>query len=95
MAKIDALFKILREKGGSDLHLSPGNPPLLRVSGHLTPAVPQKLGHEQYKALIYEMMSEEKRKRFEERLDLDFAYEVTKLGISAVFRLIPTRILTA
>ncbi len=108
MAKLDALFRMLKEKGGSDLHLSPGNPPLLRVSGELLPAVSQKFSHEQYKAVIYEIMTEEERRRFEETNDLDFAYEVTeigsrfraniflgRLGISAVFRLIPTNILTA
>ena len=64
MAKLDALFKILRDKGGSDLHLSPGSPPLLRVSGELIPAVPQKLSHEQYKALLYEVMTETQRTTF-------------------------------
>ena len=108
MAKIDALFKLLKEKGGSDLHLSPGNPPLLRKSGDLVPAIPQKLSHEQNKALLYEMMTEEQREQFEATNDLDFAYEVAalqsrfranifsgRLGIGAVFRLIPTEILTA
>ncbi len=108
MARIDSLFKLLKDKGGSDLHLSPGNPPLLRVSGDLVPAIPQKLGHDQYKALVYEIMTEDQRRRFEETHDLDFAYEVAsldarfranifygRLGIGAVFRLIPTRILTA
>ncbi len=108
MPKIDGLFKIMREKGASDLHLSPDNPPLIRVSGNLQPALPQKFNHEQYKALLYEMMTEAQRGTFEEDLDLDFAYEVPalksrfranifngRLGISAVFRLIPVEILTA
>jgi len=108
MAKIDALFKLLRDKGGSDLHISPGNPPLVRISGNLAPAIPQKLRHEQNKALVYEILTEEQRQRFEETNDLDFAYEVPglgarfranifqgRLGLSGVFRLIPTDILTA
>ena len=39
MPKIDGLFKIMRDQGASDLHLSPGNPPLIRVSGSLAPAL--------------------------------------------------------
>jgi twitching motility protein PilT len=107
MPKIDGLFKILKDKRGSDLHISPGNPPLIRVSGQLTPAHPTIFNHEQYKALLYEIMSESQRDEFEQTLDIDFAYEVSalesrfranifygRLGISAVFRLIPSRILT-
>ncbi|HKK01580.1 MAG TPA: type IV pilus twitching motility protein PilT [Desulfuromonadales bacterium] len=108
MAKIDALFKMLKDKNGSDLHLSPGNPPLLRISGELTPTMPRALTQEQIRLLLYEIMPEAQRQRFEESHDLDFAHEVPeldsrfraniflgRLGISAVFRLIPTRILSA
>ncbi|MEZ4484752.1 MAG: hypothetical protein R2864_09175 [Syntrophotaleaceae bacterium] len=108
MAKIDALFKILKDKGGSDLHLSPANPPLIRRSGDLEPVIDRVIGREQIKALLYEIMSEDQRRSFEESHDLDFAYEVPalesrfraniflgRLGISAVFRLIPAKILTA
>jgi twitching motility protein PilT len=107
MAKIDALFKALRDKGGSDLHVSPQNPPLMRSAGDLVPLLPQKLSHEQNKMLFYEIMTETQRKEFEEANDIDFAYDVpaltsrfranifySRLGISAVFRLIPTKILT-
>jgi len=107
MPKIDGLFKILQEQKGSDLHISPENPPLIRVSGRLVPAHPKSFGHEQYKALLYEIMSEAQRSEFEETLDIDFAYEIPalnarfranifygRLGISAVFRLIPTKILS-
>ena len=102
MAKIDKLFQILQQQGGSDLHLSPGNPPMIRASGLLRPAIDQVLSNEQYRALLYEIMDEEQRHIFEESHDLDFAYEVTalnarfranifmgRLGISAVFRIIP------
>ncbi len=107
MAKIDKLFQILQKKGGSDLHLSPDNPPLIRVSGQLQPALDQVLNQAQYRALLYEIMSEEQQQHFEETHDLDFAYEVAalnarfranifmgRLGISAVFRIIPATILT-
>ena len=107
MPKIDDLFKILREKKGSDLHLSPDNPPLMRVAGDLIPMTAQKLTHEENQALLFEMMSDPQQKQFESTHDVDFAYEVAelqsrfranifmgRLGISAVFRLIPTQIMT-
>lgn len=107
MAVIDALLTILREKKGSDLHLSPENPPMMRAVGDMVPVTSQKLTHEGNQAMLYEIMSEELRHRFEETHDIDFAYEVPALesrfranifygrhGISAVFRLIPTQILT-
>jgi twitching motility protein PilT len=107
MAKIDDLFKVLRDKKGSDLHLSPDNPPLMRVAGDLVPMTAQKLTHEENQALLFEMMSEPQRKQFEVTHDIDFAYEVPslqcrfranifmgRLGIGSVFRLIPTQIMT-
>ncbi len=107
MAKIDDVFKLMQERGGSDLHLSPGNPPLLREAGDLKALSQDKISHEECKTLIYEIMGDAQRKTFEETLDFDFVYEVEELnsrfranifygrhGISAVFRLIPTRILT-
>ena len=107
MAKIEKLFQILQQQGGSDLHMSPGNPPLIRVSGQLRPAINQILNGDQNRALVYEIMSEAQRQDFEERHDLDFAYEAAaikarfranifmgRLGVSAVFRIIPADILT-
>lgn len=107
MAKIDKLFQLLKQHGGSDLHLSPGNPPLMRASGQLRPVIDQVLSHEQYRGLLYEIMTEDHRSTFESTHDLDFAYEVEalksrfranifmgRLGISAVFRIIPEEILT-
>lgn len=108
MAKIDTLFRKMKESGASDLHLSPSNPPLIRKSGDLVPAIDQVLKAEHTKSLVYEIMNEEQRAVFEKTGDLDFAYELEdigarfranifngRLGICAVFRLIPTEILTA
>ncbi|MCF6179118.1 MAG: type IV pilus twitching motility protein PilT [Geopsychrobacter sp.] len=107
MAKIDKLFQMLQQQGGSDLHLSPGNPPMIRVSGQLKPALKQVLTSDQYRALLYEIMDDAQRAEFEARHDLDFAYEVRalnarfranifmgRLGISGVFRIIPAEILS-
>ena len=63
MAHIDTLFKILKEKKGSDLHLSPENSPLMLAAGDLVPVMAQKLNHEQHKALLYEIMNERQRTR--------------------------------
>ncbi|WP_321370264.1 type IV pilus twitching motility protein PilT [uncultured Desulfuromusa sp.] len=107
MAKIDKLFQILKQTGGSDLHMSPNNPPMVRASGQLKPAISQILNEDQCRGLLYEIMSQNQREEFEKTNDLDFAYEVSalqarfranifmgRLGISAVFRIIPTEILS-
>lgn len=108
MAKIDQLFKILVEKGGSDLHISPGNPPMIRIGGDLHPIGNTKLDHERNQMLLYEIMDDYSREVFEDTNDLDFAYSLDEInsrfranifmerkGIGAVFRVIPTEILTA
>ncbi len=107
MARIDELFQLLRDKKGSDLHLSPENPPLMRAAGDLVPLASQKLTQDENRALLFEIMNPDQQQHFEQTHDIDFAYEVTalaarfranvfvgRLGISAVFRLIPTQILT-
>ena len=107
MAKIDAFFRLLNQVGGSDLHLSSGNPPIMRVKGELKRLEYPELKHEQLQAMLYEICPEEKQKIFEEKWDLDFAYELPgiaryranylnqKWGVAAVFREIPSQILTA
>lgn len=108
MAKIDQLFKVMVEQGASDLHMSPDNPPMIRVNGELYPIGQQKLDNERNKILIYEILDDQQRRHFEEYQDLDLAYSVEELGarfrvnifmdrkgIGAVFRIIPNRILTA
>ena len=106
MAKIDAFFKLMADTGASDLHLVSGNPPVLRVRGELERVKFKVLQHDELKAMLFEICPEEKAKQFEETGDIDFAYELPglaryranffmqKLGIAAVFRLIPTKILT-
>ena len=107
MAKIDALFKLMKQQGASDLHLSSGAPPILRLHGEMERLNYPPLSHEQTKALIYEILDAEKRAHFEATHDLDFAYALadvgrfrgnvleTHRGIAAVFRIIPSKILTA
>ncbi|MFC1692386.1 type IV pilus twitching motility protein PilT [Candidatus Latescibacterota bacterium] len=107
MAQIDKLFHILSERKGSDLHISVGAPPLIRISGDLTPVTSTILPQAETKKLLYEIMSPFQQKRFEEDKELDFAYSVSGIGrfranifmqnrgIAAVFRIIPEKILSA
>jgi twitching motility protein PilT len=106
VAQIDKLFHLLKERKGSDLHLSVGAPPIIRISGDLTPLTSTPLPQEETRKLLYEIMNPAQQKRFEEEKELDFAYSVPGLarfrsnvflqnrGIAAVFRIIPEEILT-
>jgi len=107
MARIDALFKLMSDKGASDLHLSTGAPPIFRLRGELERQNFKTLSHEELKGILYEIISPKQRALFEEKHDLDFAYSVPGLarfrgnlmmqhrGIAAVFRIIPSKILSA
>src|SRR6186997_1030772 len=107
MARIDSFFKFMKEQNASDLHLSTGNPPMLRIHGELVRVDMPALANDDLKALVYEIAPEVKIKTFEETGDVDFGYEFPGLarfranffnqrsGISAVFRLIPSKVLTA
>ncbi|MDH3270155.1 MAG: type IV pilus twitching motility protein PilT [Gemmatimonadota bacterium] len=107
MAQIDQFLKVLVQQGGSDLHLTVGSPPIMRVHGHLQRIKFRELSNEDMEALVYEIMEEEWRITFADKLDYDFAYEVEGLarfrvnvfwqrkGLAAVMRTIPEKILTA
>lgn len=107
MAQIDAFFKLMSEQGASDLHLASGSQPILRIRGELERVKYKVMGNEELKKLLYEIAPEEKIKVFEESGDVDFAYEIPglaryranffsqKWGIGAVFREIPSEILTS
>jgi len=107
MARIDALFKLMSDQGASDLHLSTGSPPIFRLRGEMERQNFKVLAHEELKSILFEILTEKQRATFEEKHDLDFAYSVPGLarfrgnlmmqhrGIAAVFRIIPTRIVSA
>jgi len=107
MAQIDQFLRVLVEKGGSDLHLTVGSPPVLRVHGRLQRIKFRELTPKDMETLIYEIMEEEWRTSFLDRMDFDFAYEIEGLarfrvnvfwqrkGLGAVMRTIPSEILTA
>lgn len=105
MAKIDAFFNLMFEQKASDLHLSSGNPPILRINGELHRVDYPPLENDALKAMLYEIAPEYKIKTFEETGDVDFGYEIPsvsrfranffnqKNGIAAVFRQIPSKVL--
>ncbi len=107
MAKIDAFFKLMNDQGASDLHLVSGQPPALRIRGEMERVKYKVLDDDDLRSMLYEITAEEKIKVFEETGDVDFGYEIPGLaryranyfmqknGIAAVFREIPSEILTA
>jgi twitching motility protein PilT len=106
MARIDALFEALVTAGGSDLHLGVGYPPLMRLRGDLVAMRDAALTIAEMEALLFEIATPEQRNTIVETLDLDFAYAYADrarfranyfhkvTGLAAVFRTIPTRVLT-
>jgi len=95
-----------KERDGSDLHLSAGSRPLMRLHGELTPLEEEELSKDTVHRMIYEVLNDDQRRLFEENRDLDFAIELGEVarfrvnvfnqrnGQGAVFRVIPTRIPT-
>jgi twitching motility protein PilT len=106
MAYIDDFFKVLVEYGASDLHLSEGQPPKIRRNGEIIPIREEALTHEEMSYMLSEICLPQRWEKYEETGDLDFAYQMDEQsrfrcnylkqahGYGAVFRLIPTKILT-
>ena len=90
----------------SDLHISAGLPPMIRVDGDVRRINVPPLEHKDVHSLIYDIMNDKQRKDFEEFLETDFSFEIPDLarfrvnafnhnrGAAAVFRTIPSKILT-
>ena len=90
----------------SDLHLSAGLPPMIRVHGDVRRINIEPLDHKQVHAMVYDIMNDGQRKHFEDTLECDFSFEIQGLarfrvnafnqnrGAGAVFRTIPSKILT-
>ena len=107
MARIDAFFKLMFDQGASDLHLVSGQQPIIRLQGELTRIKYDPLENDNLRAMLYEIAPEHKIKIYEETGDVDFGYEIPgvarfranffqqKNGDGAVFRQIPTKVLTA
>ena len=103
---ITELLAFSAKQGASDLHLSAGLPPMIRVDGDVRRINLPPLEHSEVHALIYEIMNDKQRKDFEEFLETDFSFEVPGVarfrvnafnqnrGVGAVFRTIPSKVLT-
>ena len=94
------------KNNASDLHLSAGVPPMIRVDGDVKRVNMPALSHKEVHSMIYDIMNDRQRKDFEEFFETDFSFEIPKLarfrvnafnqarGAGAVFRTIPSEILT-
>ena len=103
---ITELLAFSAKNGASDLHLSAGLPPMIRVDGDVRRINLPAMEHKEVHALIYDIMNDKQRKDFEEFLETDFSFEVPGVarfrvnafnqnrGAGAVFRTIPSKVLT-
>ncbi len=94
------------KNNASDLHLSAGLPPMIRVDGDVRRINLPAMEHKEVHALIYDIMNDKQRKDYDEFLETDFSFEIRGLarfrvnafnhnrGASAVFRTIPSNVLT-
>jgi twitching motility protein PilT len=94
------------KNGASDLHLSAGLPPMIRVDGDMRKVNVAALDHKTVHGLVYDIMNDKQRKDYEEFLETDFSFEIPGLarfrvnafnhnrGAGAVFRTIPSEILS-
>lgn len=100
------LLKTLVEQKGSDLHITPGTPPRIRIDGQLVPLQVDPLTPEDAKTLCYSILTEYQKEVFEKHKELDLAFSVTSLArfranvflqkgsVSGAFRVIPQRIMS-
>lgn len=103
---ITELLAFSAKQGASDLHLSAGLPPMIRVDGDVRRINLPAMEHKQVHALIYDIMNDKQRKDYEEFLETDFSFEVPGVarfrvnafnqnrGAAAVFRTIPSKVLS-
>jgi twitching motility protein PilT len=103
---ITELLAFSHKQGASDLHLSAGLPPMIRVDGDIRRINVPALDSKEVYGLIYEIMNDKQRKEFEEFLECDFSFEIPGIarfrvnaynqnrGAGGVFRTIPSKVLT-
>jgi len=106
MATLPELLKTMVEMDGSDLHIATNTPPQIRVNGRLTRLELPELQPAETKHLVYSVLTDTQKKRFEETLELDFSFGIRGLArfrcnlfnqrgaVGAVYRLIPEKIRT-
>jgi len=106
LAKIDVLLELMIQYGASDLHISVGTPPMLRIDGVLQRIKYHDLSMKETEVLLLEMLNEDQMELLNERKDIDFAYNLEEKarfranvfiengGYAGAFRLIPTKLKT-
>jgi twitching motility protein PilT len=106
MANLAQLLQTMLEKGASDLHITSGSPPQIRVDGGLVPLNHPPLAPAETKQLIYSVLTDNQKHRFEEENELDLSFGLKGLSrfranvfqqrgaVAAAIRVIPFRILT-
>jgi twitching motility protein PilT len=106
MVNLHQLLKALIEKGASDLHITTGSPPQLRIDGDLIPLRTPPLSPVETKQLCYSILTDAQKHRFEEESELDLSFGVKNLArfraniflqrgaVAGAFRMIPYKILT-
>ena len=104
--EIDQLLSFSVKNNASDLHISAGLPPMIRVDGDIKRINMPEMSHKEVHSMIYDIMNDKQRKAYEEFFETDFSFEIPELarfrvnafnqarGAAAVFRTIPTEILT-
>lgn len=105
-AHIDDLLRLVVEWKGSDLHMTVGVPPVIRVDGHLQPTPYEKVTAQDSQRMCYDILTDEQIQRFESTLELDFSYQVPRVArfrvnifkergnLAAALRIIPAKIPT-
>ncbi|HET6264620.1 MAG TPA: type IV pilus twitching motility protein PilT [Usitatibacter sp.] len=103
---ISELLAFVVKNKASDLHLSSGLPPMIRVHGDVRRINVPNLEHKDVHGMVYDIMNDSQRKIYEETLEVDFSFEIPNLarfrvnafnqnrGAGAVFRTIPSKVLT-
>jgi len=106
LAKIDVLLNMMIQHRASDLHISPGDPPMLRINGRLQRLKYHDLSPEEVEVLLFELLEGDQVAFLQARKDIDFAYEMAdqarfranvfteRKGYGGTFRLIPPEIKT-
>lgn len=103
---IAELLAFTVQNRASDLHLSAGMPPMIRIDGDIRKVNLPPLSNDEVRALIYDIMNDRQRRDYEENLEVDFSFELPNIarfrvnayhqdrGAAAVFRVIPSKVLT-
>lgn len=103
---ITELLTFSAKNNASDLHISAGEPPMIRVDGDIRRINVPELDNTEVRTMVYDIMNDKQRKDFEEFLEADFSFEIPGLarfrvnafnqnrGVAAVFRTIPSKVLT-